>query len=359
MTVVLAHDLGHGLGKAHGLLLGAALDGVRDALGGLLGLGHGLVGHGLRGLLGLLAGLLVRHGLGRLDLLRRNEVVAVGEGVELVRVLVIVGVELLLGVLEGLELLLRVARGDVAAGQQLAHGLHGVALAVVEGDEGLGVAQAVARRGGVKARDDLVYLGLVLGGELVAGLHRLIVERRDLGHVLKGEGLEVVLPGGVLVDALGQVRQIGCGESLLVQVLAGIEEHAQIAAIGVHKAGVGAGVVVLVVGVRVLRAVYSYRRRAAVEQVGVQQNDHDDKDGYDGADYAPAGALLLSLDRRLALCQGLLVGALHALGLASLFVLRCAHWCFILYFLHSLKNLTKSDSHSIITQSPPPFKTNL
>ena len=251
---LFAHDLAHGLGEAHGLLRAPGLDDVVQPLGGLLGLGHGLLGGALGGLLGLLAGLLVRHGLGDLDLLGGDEVVVEAEGVQLVLVLVIVGVQFLGGVAVGVELLLGVAGGDIAAGDELADGVESVALAVVEGDEGAGVAQAVGCRGGLEARHYLVYLSLLLLGEGVAGLHRAVVEGGYLHHVVDGDGLEVVLPGGVLGQALAGHAEEGGVKGLLVQVLRGVEEHADVVLVVADKVGVRAQVVVLEVGVRVLVA---------------------------------------------------------------------------------------------------------
>ena len=248
--------------------------------------------------------------------------------------LVVIGVELIGGVLEGVVLVLRIGGGDVAALHERAHGVYGVALAVVEGDKGRAVAQAVAAGGGVEAGDGLFNGGGVLLGEGVALLHGAVVKRGDLDHVLDGDGLEVVLPAGVLGKALGHgaaehgdVRRV---KGLVVQVLSRVE-HAEVAAVAVHEVGIGVGVVVLEVGIRVFVVAYGNRSRAAVKQVGVQQyDDHGEDDDY-RADDAPACALLFGLLGGLALCEGALVGALHALGLTSLLVLRCAHWCFILY----------------------------
>ena len=249
--------------------------------------------------------------------------------------LVVVGVEFVLAVLKGIELLLRVAGGDVAAGHEFAHGVYGVALAVVERDKGLRVPEPVIGGGGVEAGDDLFDLSGVLFGESVARLHGLVIESGDLDHVLKGDGLEVVLPAGGLVHALGDGPahhgDVGGVEGLVVKVLARVKEKAEVARVGVDEAGIGGVVVILEVGVRILVAAYGDSGRPAVEQVGVQQYDNYGKDDDNGADDTPARALFLGLYCGLALCEGALVSALHALGLASLLVLRCAHWCFILY----------------------------
>ena len=248
--------------------------------------------------------------------------------------LVVVGGKLVGRVFKGIILVLRIGGGDVAALHERAHGLHGVALAVVEGDKGLGIAQAVAGGCGVEACDSRINRGGVLLGEGVALFHGVVVQRGDLDHVLDGDGLEVILPAGVLAEALGHgaaehgdVRRV---KGLVVQVLSRVE-HAEVAAVAVHKAGIGVGVVVLEVGIRVFVVAYGYRSRAAVKQVGVQQYDDHGEDDDDRADDAPACALLFRLLGGLTLGKGTLVGALHALGLTSLFVLRCAHWCFILY----------------------------
>ena len=250
--------------------------------------------------------------------------------------LVVVGVQLVGSVLEGVILVLRVGGGDIAALHERAHGLYGVALAVVEGDKGLAVAQAVARGGGVEAGDSLLNGCGVLLGEGITLLHGAVVQSSYLDHVLNGNGLEVILPARVLAEALGHgaaehgdVRRV---KGLIVQVLRRVE-HAEVAAVAVHKAGIGIGVVILEVSVRVFVVAYGDRSRAAVKQVGVQQYDDHGEDHDYRADDAPACTLLFSLLGGLALCKGTLVGALHALGLASLFVLRCAHWCFILYNL--------------------------
>ena len=183
--------IGDGFGKVR-----AALDGLGDAVGNLLGVGHGGVGD-------LLIGLLLAVFVGRGDLLALSgdQVVVEGQRVKGVGVLVVVGVELIGGVLETVEYILGVVLGDVRTGEQVADKLAVHALAVGGGQIAVGPAQIVVLgQGGIGVHGVVNSLGILLG-EGVALVGGGVVQGGHLDHVFQGGLTEIVVPG----EGLGRV----------------------------------------------------------------------------------------------------------------------------------------------------------
>ena len=341
---------GDGLGEVR-----AALDGGGDAVGDLLGVGHGGLGHPVVGLLGLLAGLLVGHGLGDLLGLGADEVVVKAQRVEGVGVLVVVAVELVGGVLKALEHVGGVALGDVGALEQLAHerGVH--ALAVGQGDVAVGAAQVVLLGQSGIVGDDVVDGGAVLLAERVAGLSGGVPDGGDLHHILQRGLAEVVRPGDLLGGVVagegvgqGQTEHLDHGRvhRLILQV--GVRVKAEVAgdtAVLGDKVVVRSVVVVLVLGVSELVVAYGHGGGAGVEQVGVQHYDEYDEHSDDDADYRPRPPLLFVFELGLALGERLRAGACGSLGLAPLLVLRCAHYAFILFIRNCILTCGAAPAH--------------
>ena len=267
---IAAEEGGDGVARFGGFSLGLLENGGAEVFLRAAGAGQNdlcLVLGGSLGGIGIDALVLVRGG-GDERIENVYAVVAVG-------VLGVIGVDLIVGISKGRVHIVRVAAGDQLLGHVGADGLFAVAGAEVGREKLVERSEANRFAVGTVAFDGSVDLGSLVLGEGVALGDGLGINSGELREIGLGALLEVVIPGA----AVG-VKRAG----LVLQALGGIDQAAEILAVGLIEVHIRLLVLVVHAGDGVVRIADGERRRNVIEEARVDKDHQRDHQNDNNAD---------------------------------------------------------------------------